>query len=192
VLALHATLTTHADIDHAGGMPALRRLFGARETWDGSTGPRDVGGARFTPLVADVTDGRRNDLAVVLRIELGLATILLASDVERAGERALLGARTPLAATVLKVGHHGAATSTTPEFLAAVRPSVAIVSVGARNAYGHPDAGVLARLAATGASVYRTDRDGAVLVETDGRALTITRWRDRRVERLCLDPETIC
>ncbi|HEV8473594.1 MAG TPA: ComEC/Rec2 family competence protein [Methylomirabilota bacterium] len=192
VLALHATLTTHADVDHAGGMPALRRLFGARETWDGSTGPRDVGGARFTPLVADVTDGRRNDLAVVLRIELGLAAILLASDVERAGERALLGARTPLAATVLKVGHHGAATSTTPEFLAAVRPSVAIVSVGARNAYGHPDAGVLARLAATGASVYRTDRDGAVLVETDGRALTITRWSDRRVERLCLDPETIC
>ena len=73
-----------------------------------------------------------------------------------------------------------------------MRPSVAIVSVGARNAYGHPDAGVLARLAAAGASVYRTDRDGAVLVETDGRALTITRWSDRRVERLCLDPETIC
>jgi competence protein ComEC len=98
----------------------------------------------------------------------------------------------PLSATVLKVGHHGAATSSTSPFLAAVRPTVAIVSVGARNPYGHPDAGALARLTAVGARVYRTDRDGAVLVETDGRTLTVTRWRDGSVERICLDPETIC
>ena len=56
----------------------------------------------------------------------------------------------------------------------------------------HPDAGTLARLGAVGARVYRTDRDGAVLVDTDGRTLTVTRWRDRSVERFCLDPETIC
>jgi beta-lactamase superfamily II metal-dependent hydrolase len=125
-------------------------------------------------------------------VEVGLASVLLASDIEMRGERALLDSSVPLAATVLKVAHHGAATSSTAPFLATVRPAVAVVSVGARNPYGHPDAGVLARLADVGARVFRTDRDGAVLIETDGRELTVTRWRDRAVERLCLDPETIC
>src|SRR6266566_1970210 len=188
VLALHATLTTHADIDHAGGMAALRRLFAVTESWDDAARPRSVGGALLTPIVPDVPGGRRNDRATMLRVEMGLASVLLASDVEAAGERALLEARIPLGATVLKVGHHGAATSSTAPFLAAVRPTVAIVSVGARNLYGHPDAGTLARLGAVGARVYRTDRDGAVLVETDGRTLSVTRWSDRSVERFCLDP----
>jgi len=192
VLTLHATLTTHADIDHAGGMAALRRFFAITESWDDAAGPRSVGGALLTPIAADVPGGRRNDRATMLRVELGLASVLLASDVEAAGERALFEARIPLGATVLKVGHHGASTSSTAPFLAAVRPTVAIVSVGARNPYGHPDAGALARLAAVGARVYRTDRDGAVLVETDGRTLSVTRWSDRSVERFCLDPETIC
>ena len=192
VLRLHATLTTHSDIDHAGGMAALRRLFRPAETWDGVAGARTLGGVLLTSMAPDVPGGRRNDRATVLRIELGLASVLLASDVEAAGERALLAANVPLGATVLKVGHHGAAGSTTLPFLAAVRPAVAIVSVGARNPYGHPDAGTLARLAAVGARVYRTDRDGAVLMETDGRTLTVMRWRDRSVERVCLDPETIC
>ena len=113
-------------------------------------------------------------------------------DIEAAAERALVEQRVPLAATVLKVPHHGAATSSTAPFLAAVRPVVAVISVGTRNAYGHPDAGALGRLAAAGARVYRTDRHGAVVLETDGRALMVTRWVDRRVERLCLDPESIC
>src|SRR5947199_5835555 len=133
VLALHATLTTHADIDHAGGMAALHRLFAVTERWDDAAPPRSVGGALLTPIAPDVPGGRRNDRAVMLRVELGLASVLLASDVEAAGERALLGAGVPLGATVLKVGHHGAATSSTAPFLAAVRPTVAIVSVGARN-----------------------------------------------------------
>jgi competence protein ComEC len=192
VLALHATLTTHADIDHAGGMAALRRLFPVAERWDDAGHPRSVGGALLTLIAPEVPGGRRNDRATMLRVEFGLASVLLASDVEAAGERALLEAGVPLAATVLKVGHHGAATSSTAPFVAAVRPAVAVVSVGARNPYGHPDPGALARLTAVGARVYRTDRDGAVLVETDGRTLTVTRWRDRAVERFCLDPETIC
>ena len=192
VLRLHATLTTHADIDHAGGMAALRRLFRPAETWDDASGPRAVGGVLVRSTAPDVAGTRRNDRAIVLGVELGLASVLLASDVEAAGERALLASDVPLGATVLKVGNHGASGSTTTPFLAAVRPTVAIVSVGARNPYGHPDAGTLARLSAAGARVYRTDRDGAVLVETDGRTLTVTRWRDRSVERFCLDPETIC
>jgi len=191
VLRLAGTVTTHADIDHAGGMPAVQKLLPVRETWDART-PRPFGGAWLTPMVAATASPRVNDHAIVLRVELGLVSVLLASDIEAPAERALLQAGVSLAATVLKVAHHGAATSTTPAFLAAVRPAVAVISVGARNVYGHPDAGTLARVTAAGATVYRTDRDGAVVLETDGRALTVTRWADRRVERLCLDPESIC
>jgi len=192
VLALHATLTTHADLDHAGGMTTLRRLFRVTETWDDASAPRAIGGALLTPIAPDVPGGRRNDRATMLRVELGLASVLLASDVEAAGERALLAAGIPVGATVLKVGHHGGGGSSTAPFLAAVQPTVAIVSVGLRNPYGHPHPDTLARLSALGARVYRTDRDGAVLLDTDGRTLSVTRWRDGRVERLCLDPETFC
>jgi competence protein ComEC len=191
ILRLAATVVTHADADHAGGMTALRRLLPVGETWD-ARAPMAFGGAWLTPLAADTTSPRVNDHAIVLRVELGLASILLASDIEAAAERALVEQRVPLAATVLKVPHHGAATSSTAPFLAAVRPVVAVISVGTRNAYGHPDAGALGRLAAAGARVYRTDWHGAVVLETDGRALMVTRWVDRRVERLCLDPESIC
>lgn len=132
---------------------------------------------------------RQNEEALVLRLDFGLASFLLASDIGAATEGALLAAGAPLAATVLKVAHHGSQSSSTIEFLAAVRPTVAVISVGPRNPYGHPGARTLERLGAVGASVYRTDRDGALILETDGRALTVTRWSDRRVERYCLDPD---
>ena len=93
---------------------------------------------------------------------------------------------------MLKVAHHGSRGSSTPEFLAAVTPSLAVISVGARNAYGHPAPETLARLAAAGARVLRTNRDGALIFETDGRALTVTRAASGRTERYCLDPEAIC
>ena len=134
----------------------------------------------------------RNDEALVLRIEYGLASFLLASDIESAREQALVVARAPLTATVLKVAHHGSRTSSTPAFLGAVGPTIAVISVGPRNPYGHPDPGVLERLAAAGARLYRTDRDGAVIFETDGRTLTVTRWAARTTDRVCLDPEAIC
>src|SRR6058998_3320651 len=134
----------------------------------------------------------RNDEAIVLRVEYGLASFLLASDIEAAREQALVATRSLLAATVLKVAHHGSRTSSTPAFLGAVGPAIAVISVGPRNPYGHPDPGVLERLATAGARVYRTDRDGAVIFETDGRTLTVTRWAARRTERFCLDPEAIC
>jgi competence protein ComEC len=129
---------------------------------------------------------------VVVRIDHGLASFLLTSDLTAAGEAALLAARAPLRATVLKVAHHGSRHATTPAFLARVAPRWAVISVGARNAYGHPAPETLARLAASGVALARTDRDGAVLFETDGRELTVTRWASRAVDRLCLEPEGRC
>jgi competence protein ComEC len=123
---------------------------------------------------------------------MGLVSFLLASDIGAAREHELVASGTHLESTVLKVAHHGSRSSTTIEFLRAVRPTVAAISVGARNPYGHPDPAVLARLAEAGAQISRTDRDGAVIFETDGGTLTVTRWARRRVDRFCLDPEAIC
>lgn len=197
-LRLAAALATHPDLDHAGGMPAVRRLFGSPEPCAGERpdGQRWYGGLLVSAVTspAPLAGARvsRNDAGLVVRLELGLASILLASDITARAEQELLASGTPLAATVLKVAHHGARGSSTPEFLAAVRPAVAVVSVGARNAYGQPSPATLDRLAAVAAVTYRTDRDGAVLLETDGRVLTVTRWAARRTERYCLDPESIC
>lgn len=191
ILRLQAAVVTHADIDHAGGMPAVRDRFTVREAWDATAGPLALGGAIVTPL-ATASGAGRNDAAHVLRIDFGLASILLASDIERAGEQALLASGAPLGASVLKVPHHGSRTSSTSALLAAVRPSIAVVSVGRRNPYGHPDPGVLARLAAAGADIYRTDHDGAVLLETDGRTLTVTRWATHTTTHYCLDPHVLC
>lgn len=194
-LRLAGAVVTHDDSDHAGGMPAVRRLLRVDERWTGLDPPaaaRAFGGVLVAALPRLATGGRRNDSGLVVRIEVGQVSFLLAADIEMARERELVGSGLPLAATVLKVAHHGSRSSTTAEFLRAVRPAVAVISVGPRNGYGHPDPGVLARLTEAGARIYRTDRDGAVILETDGHTLTVTRWASRRVDRICVDPEAIC
>jgi competence protein ComEC len=74
---------------------------------------------------------------------------------------------------VLKVGHHGSKTSSTPAFVAAVAPKIAVVSCGIRNRYGHPFPATIDTLRAAGATVHRTDRRGAVVVRTDGESLMV-------------------
>jgi competence protein ComEC len=199
-LALAAAVVTHTDLDHAGGMAAIRRLFRVAEpgTIDAMVaGSRRAGVAVAAlggpSLVAEGEIGwSRNDTALVLRFEFGQTTFLLASDITARTEGELLRHGAGLAATVLKVAHHGARGSTTAEFLRAVHPAVAVISVGRRNPYGHPSPEIIARLRESGATIYRTDHDGAVMLETDGRSLTVTTWASRRRDRYCLDPETIC
>lgn len=108
-----------------------------------------------------------NNNAVVLRLAYGRTSALLTGDIEAPAEAALLAAGARLDAQVLKVAHHGSATSTTADWLAAVRPALALIGVGAGNRYGHPDPGVLERLGP--AVVRRTDRDGEIEVLSDGR-----------------------
>lgn len=198
VRRLALAVTTHFDLDHAGGMAWVARNFAVAERWDPTAlpgGRRWIGGVGLLALPADGPAGRPergNTRALALRIDHGLASFLLASDLEAAAEARLLAAGAPLAATVLKVAHHGAAGSSTPEFLARVAPRVTVVSVGPRNPYGHPAPAVLARLAGAGARTYRTDRDGAVVMETDGRMLRVTAWASGRTDRYCLDPEAGC
>ena len=121
----------------------------------------------------------RNDDSIVLDIRVGSVSVILAGDVGKEGEQAILSALEPGRLTVLKAGHHGSATSSTPELLEALRPAAAIFSAGRDNRFGHPHPAVLARFEAMGTAIFRTDRDGAVFLETDGEQVEVRGWTGR-------------
>jgi competence protein ComEC len=127
------------------------------------------------PLANTRSDANNNSL--VLRATVRGRSLLLAGDAEEDEQHTLLD--TPVRVDVLKVAHHGSAFQS-PEFLDAVRPSVALVSVGAGNGYGHPNPGVLDRLARGGARVLRTDTAGDLAaIESDGRLAVAVRGMPR-------------
>jgi competence protein ComEC len=112
-----------------------------------------------------------NDRAVVCLVSYGRTDVLLGADAE---SPVLLPLRLP-PVEILKVSHHGSADALLPTLLKELRPRVAVISVGEDNTYGHPTPETLAALgAATGLAVYRTDRDGAVTIESDGRRISVT------------------
>jgi competence protein ComEC len=115
--------------------------------------------------------GPNNDsivMALTIRTASGAFRLLLTGDIETPVQRILLADRAPfLRADVLKVPHHGSANQD-PDFLAAVRPSVSVISVGAGNPYGHPAARTVYLAGQDGARVYRTDLDGTVLISAPG------------------------
>lgn len=114
-----------------------------------------------------------NEASAIVLVQFGSSRFLFMGDAERAEERWLIDhALRDLHADVLKVGHHGSSTSSTDELLRAVHPSLAVVSVGADNLYGHPSNDVLAALARAGARTVRTDVSGTIVVRTDGKRIT--------------------
>jgi competence protein ComEC len=114
-----------------------------------------------------------NNESVVARLTYGETSFLFTGDIEEGTEEKLLSSGFPLDVDVLKVAHHGSATSTQEAFLDAVSPKLALISVGAENRYGHPAPIVLDRLARRGISVYRTDREGRIAVVSNGRTLEV-------------------
>ncbi len=117
-----------------------------------------------------------NDNSFVLRVRYRQQSLLLSGDIEAHAEAALVQSRRELRATVLKVPHHGSATSSGPAFLRAVSPKLAVISAGLVNRFGHPHADVLHRLQASGARVIELGRAGGTLVTTDGRTLELESW----------------
>jgi competence protein ComEC len=113
-----------------------------------------------------------NNVSVVLLGDVGDRRFLLMGDVEEGIDPALLSAGLPRV-DLLKVAHHGSRTATTEAFVEAVRPKVAVASAGAGNPYGHPARATMERLAAAGARVLRTDRDGTVVVGFEPGAMTV-------------------
>jgi len=124
--------------------------------------------------------GGVNDASLVLCMTYGAVRFLFTGDIERGAEAALLDAGLALEATVLKVPHHGSATSSTEAFLDRVRPRVAVISSGSGNRFGFPSERVVDRYRRRGVCVYRTALDGAVQVVTDGRSLRVRGHRTGR------------
>jgi len=117
------------------------------------------------------TCGDDNNCSVVVRLVAGKASFLFTGDAEEEAEAEMLRSGLGLQSTVLKVAHHGSKSSTTPRFLAAVKPQVAVISVGAGNRFGHPAPEVLERLG--NVRLFRTDYDGTVEIITDGERLWV-------------------
>ena len=117
-----------------------------------------------------------NDMSIVTKLTVGEISFLFTGDAEEETETELLVSFPPevLDCDILKVGHHGAATSSTAAFLEAVSPLAAVISVDADNEYGHPHDETLARIAEAGIdTVLRTDALGTIVITTDGTAVQI-------------------
>ncbi|OGB74229.1 hypothetical protein A2V68_00470 [candidate division Kazan bacterium RBG_13_50_9] len=113
-----------------------------------------------------------NESSVVAKVIFGQRQFLLTGDVGFSTESMLLDYYPNLDATVLKVGHHGSRHASSAEFLRAVQPQIAVISVG-QNSYGHPADETLGRLQEVGTKIYRTDQNGMVEVVTDGVSLSV-------------------
>lgn len=189
---LALVVASHPHLDHVGGLAGLP----AERVWDaGGTSPSEA----YRLLLADwlgrgVPFGRpgglfrragvevhalglpppgsaENAANLALEVRYGRFRAWLMGDAEAADEEALAAPERPL--DVLKVSHHGSRTASSALFLARVKPAWAVVSVGERNAYGHPHPEVLARLTRRAGHVWRTDRQGGFSIESDGRERTL-------------------
>ncbi len=125
-----------------------------------------------------------NDSSLVVRISVLNRVLIFSGDIGPGAEKAMLGHALELKCDVLKVPHHGSKSSSSQAFVAAARPSTAIVAVGKGNPYHHPSDEVLKRYENAGSRVYRTDRDGAVFITLDGNEVKTTRWNSLKLQQV--------
>lgn len=203
ILKADLLMVSHARVDHYGGMRALVKEFSPDEFW---SGPATSKLGRFEDLDEAVEQARLKrvalnseapcriiesvklctlypgsdggeDRSVVLRIEFGKASFLFAGDIDKRDERALQANGKALRASVLKIPRHGSATASSDEFIAAVRPTWAILSSSGRGPGAAKRDEVLDRYRQAGAQLLRTDADGAIIIQTDGKSIQFETYK---------------
>ena len=191
-------VATHPHADHIGGMAAVIKEFDINKvympkvthtskTFEDMLLAIKSKGLKITPARAGVSifeeDGLQaiftapcgshydslNNYSAVVKIQYGSTSYLLTGDAEDLSEKEMLASSMNLQADVLKVGHHGSSSSTTPEFLKLVSPEYAVILVGAENKYGHPHQETLDNLVDAGVMVHRTDKEGTIIFVSDGK-----------------------
>ena len=185
---------THAHPDHLQGIKSVAEALPVGEFWesgrnageeyrrlkeilalrgvplkglDSSSPAAEIAGTRIRclyPLNRGMTAGDTNENSLTLRLDAGSFSALFTGDIGFQAEARLLGNRSNLRATLLKVPHHGSRYSTGPDFLDAVSPEIATISAGYNNTFGLPSAETVAQLSAKRISIYRTDLDGTITV----------------------------
>ncbi len=198
VRRLDGLIVSHADSDHSGGAASIEASF--RPVWSlygqpqaGSRQVRCVAGqtwqwdsVRFEVLHppmhwADNPYFSNNDRSCVVKAESAWGSVLLVADIERLGELEMLeNRREHLPSTALLVAHHGSRSSSSERWIAAVRPSQAILSVGRNNAFGHPHSEALGRYRDVGSRIWRTDQVGAIRLDFLPEGSFVRLWRDER------------
>jgi competence protein ComEC len=203
-------MVSHIRIDHYGGMRAIVNEFAPLEFW---SAPANVHAGRFEDL-EDALDKFRikrvslsddqscreisgvkfcilyspsetsDDASVAMRLEFGKVRLIFSGDIQKREEERLLQKAQAIESAVLKVPRHGSAASSSEEFVASIRPKLAVISVGARNAQGLPRDEVLERYRKVGAEILRTDQDGAVIIRTNGNELRYEGYKSGRRGKL--------
>ena len=194
VRSLYTVIASHPHSDHIGGMAAVLSAFPAEHFYmgpetqntaayedmldaleaqgvqpaipaDGDTLRLDSGATvTFLGPADDVSAENMNDRSLIALFSTGTEQVLFMGDAEAAAEQSLLAHHPELTCDILKVGHHGAATSSTPAFLSAIQPSVAVISCGVDNDYGHPSDQTLQNLSLAGVDDIRITAEESTVV----------------------------
>lgn len=178
---LDVLAVTHPHEDHIGGMNAVLAEYPAGKVYVSETEgiafpegtdvkvPSDgsmimLGGCTVTFIVPDTTSDDINDRSLVIKLEYGAFSALFTGDIEKKTENLIIDGGYGIDIDLLDVAHHGSDTSSTDAFLDAATPSLAVISCGTDNAFGHPSPYAVERFESRSIPIYRTDLDGSVVV----------------------------
>lgn len=153
--------------------------------WSAQSPPEELAGVRLRclwplhppdPGNSRLSFDETNDASLVMKMTYGSRSFLVTGDISSRVESQLIRLASDLRSDVLFVPHHGSAHSSSPDFIRAISCRFAVISAGANNIFGHPHPDVLDRFRFAGVEVWRTDRDGAIRMSTDGRMLHVGPW----------------